>query len=107
MGFLESSYLADNEEFVRRVRVALVTAAKNVMAEDNTTKDHATRVIYAKKVIDNPDVQTRLAVHSIVTNVAIDSTLDKLAGRYQTSASDSDIQFTVDSLFNALAGIST
>lgn len=106
MAYLDSSYLADADDFRRRVQIALLTAAKDVMVEDNTVASHAERVVFAKKVLGDPEAQTSDVVKVVVTNPAIDATENKTGlGRYTTTASDSDIQFTINSLFNALAGV--
>ena len=109
MAYLNSSYLADSEDFRRRVEIALLNAVKDVMAENPTITNHGERVVYAKKVISDPTNETLKAIKLVITNTSISSSssLDKNLGRYTTTATDSDIQFTVNSLFNALAGIST
>jgi len=107
MAFFESTKLADADKFQRRVLYALLTSSKNIMAEPANVTNHADRAAFAEKVINTPS-QYVLSVSQIVTtNVAIDAVLNKETGAYETTASDPDIQFTVDSLFNALAGVST
>ena len=107
MAFLESGYLAEDVEFKKRVMIALLTAAKDIMAEVNTTTAHSQRVTYASKVIANPVDEAANATNLIVTNTSIVASFNKNITRYTTTATDSDIQFTVNSLFNALAGVST
>jgi hypothetical protein len=83
-----------------RVEYALMVAAVNIMAEVNTTPSHATRVIYATKVLTGT-ASIRSAVLAVLTNATI------AADATSASILDSDIQFAVNSVFNALAGVAT
>src|SRR5690242_15572620 len=99
MAFFESSKLAESDKFQRQVLIALLTACRNVVAEDAQTLDHAKRAAYASNVISNPTQYLSSASMLVATNPAIDSTLSKNTGAYETTASDSDVQFTVNSYF--------
>lgn len=92
--------IAGNDIYKRRVEYALFSAAVNVMSEVNTTPSHAARVTYGAKVLAG-QADVRAAVIASLTN----STL--AAANTADSIPDSDIQFAVNSLFNALAGIGT
>jgi len=106
MAYTDSYFLSTQQDFLGRVTIALLTAAIAVMAEDNTTTNHALRVTYAKKVLDDPDTYVRNAAKAVVTNVAISASFDKDNTHYTTTATDNDIQFTVNSMFDALSGVS-
>jgi hypothetical protein len=77
-----------------QVKVALIRSAVDVMAEDVKIDFHRQRRAFANQVLRSPDgfvTQFSLAV-AAQPGVKIDST-----------ASDDDVQFTVNSLFNAFA----
>lgn len=92
--------IRNDQAFAGRVEYALMVAAVNIMAEVNTTPNHASRVTYAKTVL-NGTAPIRSAVISVLTNSTIAAVADS------SSVVDSDIQFAINSLFNALAGVST
>jgi hypothetical protein len=100
MTFQSSADLATHNGFRERVRVAMVTAALNVAAETpsgNATLD-AKRAILATRVL-GPDQVAFLDSFSWVVgaNVSISITgLDTV---------DGDIQFAVNSGWNAVAGV--
>lgn len=85
--------LADTA-YVGRIRQALVKAAVAVMAEAANTTGHELRVAYARAVLGAPDDAGILAARAVVTNAGLDGT-----------DTDNDIEFTVNSMFNALAGV--
>lgn len=99
--------IATDEGFQARVKYYMFNAALAVVAEVNTTTAHATRVTYAQKILsESADV---LAMSICVLNNA---TIAAEADSTQTQASsfsipDSDINFAVNSCFNACAGVST
>ncbi len=93
MAYTDQSALAADAVFISRVKIALLTAAVAVMAEANTGAAWRTRKAYAHTCLMDPVTQGALAAQAVVTNVAI------------TGASlDSDILFTINTLFDALAG---
>lgn len=104
MAFIDSSRLADNDSFKRRIEIAMLTACKDVSAEDAQTPNHANRLELVKEILVDVDDYVELFTKLTVTNQAIPSVLNKDTGNWETSASDSDIQFTVNSLFDTVAG---
>ena len=86
--------VADN---VSHVRQCLCKAAVAVAAEDaSATAHHATRSAYAFAVLGNPTAAGTAAAFAVATNPGL-----------TTTPSDSDLEFTVNSMFNALAGVTT
>lgn len=92
--------IAGNEVYSRRVEYALYVAAVNVMSEDAGALEHAKRVTFATEVLSGR-ASIRSAVSASLTNPSLTSASNANA------ITDSDLQFTINSLFNALAGIGT
>ncbi len=92
MTFLEQADLAIEPNFLRRIRQASIGAAVNIQAELDTVTHHAERIQLARLVLNGtPDVIPRIAL-AVTTNVAV-----------TPQASDGDLQFTVNSLWDAFA----
>jgi len=92
MTFLEQASLAGEPNFLLRVRQASVAAAVQIQAEDPGATSHTARIAFAQLVLNGtPDVIPRVAL-AVVTNVSI-----------TPQSTDSDLQFTVNSLWNAFA----
>jgi hypothetical protein len=96
--------VADNGDFSSRVRHFLTKAAVSVMSEVGSTPSHAERVIYAKKVLDGT-ASVAQASRAVVTNATIQAAIQ--LGAADFGVVDGDIEFVVNSLFNALAGVAT
>jgi hypothetical protein len=94
MTFLAQSALANDEDFVARVTQAAVTAAKDIQAEAGDVAGHVKRTDYALQVLRSPQVFGPLFAQGVATNPAITG-----------ASTDNDIQFTVNSLWNAYAGV--
>lgn len=84
--------LAGDAGFLKKVERAIVTAAIDVKAENPATANHAARAVLATRVLGNPAASAAQMAIGVVTNVAISS-----------GSSDSDIQFTVNSQWDAYA----
>lgn len=97
MPFEDSSELAKNEVFRGRVQVAMSTAAKDIVGEVITSGDeekHRKRHLLGHAILLSPNNYLDAFVKAVVTNQVI------------TEASlDGDIQFTVNSVFDDLAGV--
>jgi len=104
-GFEEMQQIANRSEFLRRVEYALKKAAIAVMAEDGGTANHAERVVYATKVIDG-EASIAEASKGVVTNATLTSSGD-LSASPLFGISDGDLEFTVNSMFDAFAGVAT
>lgn len=97
--------IAANATFQGRVEYCLKKAAVAVMAEEAVTANHAERVVYAGKVLDG-DASIVEAAKAVVTNATLTASGDIDAGPL-FGISDGDLEFTVNSMFNALAGVAT
>jgi hypothetical protein len=91
--------------FQDRVKYAAVKAAVAVMAESAGTASHAQRVVYARSILAGLIDILSLAV-GVTTNTTILAELNPAAAP-NYGVPDADIEFTVNSLFNAYAGVST
>lgn len=98
MAYTDQATLADDATFRSRVRVAVATAAVQVMGEAKNTSDttFGKRQALAYEVLRSAAAGTLLEafVWATVANVAISG-----------GSSDSDIQFTVNSAWDDLAGV--
>lgn len=88
--------LVDDEAFRKRCIQAAVTAAIAVMAEPVETDGHSARVALAIQIIRSPDAWAYPVAVAAATNPAL-----------VKENTDADLQFTVNSHFNALAGHSS
>lgn len=93
MAFLDQYQLATDPVFISRVEIALAKSAVAVNSEDPTTVGHPVRVAYSKRVLDAPASAATAAAIAVVTNGAI-----------TPESPDDAIEFTLNSMFNALAG---
>lgn len=95
MTFSDSAYLARNPGFVDRVLIAMVTAAQQIGEEtQNVTTDHfRLRRALATNVLGDPNTWAPKFALAVVTNPVI-----------AISSADGDIQFTVNSMWDAIAG---
>lgn len=94
MALADQNDLAIYPPFVRKVTAAMVSAAVNVGAEayDGTQYKLTRRALVTKVLEDSPLWGSRFA-YAVASNpvIAVDS-------------SDNDIQFTVNSMWDAMAG---
>lgn len=101
--FIDMAIIAEQPSTRSRVEYCLKKAAVAVMAEAANTASHAERVAYAKKVLSGEASVAHVAL-AAMTN----STLTA-AGAVGTApnfgVSDGDLEFTVNSMFNAFAGV--
>lgn len=84
--------LSHDAIFLRRVQMIIQKSAIAVAAEDPATANHVQRLAYGNKVLMNPGGYAELMAQGVSTNAAISS-----------ASSDSDIEFTVNSQWNAYA----
>jgi hypothetical protein len=101
--FDDLNTIANNAGFQGRCLYALEVAAVAVMAEVNTTTQHFNRLTFARTVLNGSVTGLRVAL-AVLTNSTIAS--EAVAATTPDYAiPDGDIQFAVNSLYNALAGI--
>lgn len=94
MTYTAQATLAADAVFIARVTQAAISSAKDIMAEAGDTAGHLKRTEYAVQVLRSPQVFGPLMAQGVASNVAISA-----------GSTDSDIQFTVNSLWNAYAGV--
>lgn len=99
MNFEEQAALAADPVFQLRVRGAAIKSALAVMADvpDNTPEAieaHRKRAQLAREVLLDADRLARSLAPGVASNVAITA-----------ESSDSDIEFTVNSIWSAYAGV--
>lgn len=102
--------LAKSEDFIERVQFAAVKIALDVSAEAPATANHARRVAYARQVLQNPEQAARNMALGVAANTSISASVVSNgatgpARTATTTATDSDIEFTVSSIWNAYAGV--
>ena len=96
MSFRDSIDLAQSTAFVARVQGAMVKSAIAVAAEAPATAGHAVRVAWATQVLRDPAHYAARLAFGVAANAAI-----------TPESTDSDIEFTVNSLWDAYAGVVT
>ena len=102
----EASVIAGHRLWRDRVYYYRLRSAIAIMSEDPGTTSHAERVTYAKLVISGVQPIDDYAL-GVATNSTIQAALDPDAGSPTWGVPDNDVEFTVNSLINAFAGIST
>jgi hypothetical protein len=95
--------IAEHVTFLRRVEYCLKKAAIDVMAELATVDNHAERVAYATKVLTG-EASVGEYARAVVTNPTLTAGGD-ISSPPNMGISDGDLQYTVESMFNAHAGI--
>lgn len=93
--------VAAKPSFIARVNYAVVIAAVNVAAEDPATPNHAARVAFANTILIGGTAPG--AVNAVLANSTIAAESD--SSQRGENIPDGDLQFAVNSVFNALAGI--
>lgn len=93
--------IATQPDFQSRVAVALNSAAVSVYSESTSTTGHVARALYATKVLTG-----QYNLHAACFGVLVNSTIQSEAvqGTVGNAIPDSDIQFQINSIWNALAG---
>lgn len=101
----EAALIATEITWIDRVRYYRLYAAISVMNEDPLTPSHAERVLYAKAVINGQDNLEDYAL-GVATNDTVQAAMI-VDDAPDWGVTDAAMEFTVNSLFNAFAGIST
>ena len=94
MAFVDQIALSNDQNFRNRCEIAMIVAAQAVASEATSTVNHVNREALAKAIEDNPDAYVLAFTLGVVANPAI-----------TTASLDSDISFTVNSIFNGMAGV--
>ena len=85
----------DNHVLRKRVAVALVKAAVDVMNESPATEDHAQRMAWARRVVADPLGWAAKTIWKVLENATIQAA--------PLAATDSDVQFVVNSFVNTFS----
>lgn len=91
----------DDATFRRRVSYALTVAAINAYSEPTGVAGHVARAAFATKVL-----ASQFDLHGAVLGVLTNATIATEANSATpgNNVPDADIQFAINSIFNALAG---
>jgi hypothetical protein len=96
MPTLEEQYrLGADPTWRARCQSAGIQAATNVLAEDGATNGHAERAAFANKVMLQPSLQSQAMAFGVAAQPGITG----------AEATDSDILFTTNSLWDAWSGV--
>lgn len=79
-----------------RCQTAGLQASANVMSEDPSTVGHEQRIAYANRVMLNPSLESQAQAFGVAAQPGITG----------PEATDQDVLFTTNALFNAWAGVS-
>lgn len=93
-------FIATLTDLQNRVGIAMSSAAVAIYNESNTVTGHTARAAYATKVL-NGNYNLPAVCLAVLINSTIQSEAQNIAGN---NILDSDIQFQVNSIWNALAG---
>jgi hypothetical protein len=98
------SSIALSVDFSRRINMAAFNCALAVMAESANTPSHAQRVIFAATILAGNSPNLLLA-YGILNNTTIAAEAD-VSSPPGFAIPDGDLQFAMNSIFNAYAGVS-
>ena len=96
--------VAASDVFRSRVDFFLTKAAIAVMSESGATPNHAERVTYSLTILAGTANVSRAAL-ACMTNPTLSANANPNGA--EQGISDGDLEFTVNSVLNALAGVST
>lgn len=95
MTFEEAYALGSDPTWRARCQTAALQSAAAVMSEDDTTAGHAERTTYANRVLLNPSLESQAIAFGIAAQPGI-------TGK---DATDQDILFTTNALWDAWSGV--
>jgi hypothetical protein len=96
MAFIDQYTLAMDQSFINRVQMAMVKSAISVCNESPAADYHQPRSAWATQVLRDPSFYAARVAFGVTSNPVITA-----------QSSDSDIEFTVNSDWNAYAGVVT
>lgn len=96
MSFIDQFQLAQDGEFIGRVTMAMQKSANAIYSEAPSTPGHTQRAQFAVGVLAQPQTKGRQYSFSVASNPSITS-----------ESSDNDIEFTVNSMWDAWANADT
>lgn len=68
MALIDEFLVASDSKFIGRVTAAIIAAAHAILNEGSGTPNHANRIAFASKVIDNPNVYGALIAKGVATD---------------------------------------
>lgn len=95
MTFEEAHALGADPTWRARCQTAAIQSAANVLSEDPSTEGHASRAAFANKVMLQPSLQSQAMAFGVAAQPGITG----------PEATDQDILFTTNSLWDAWAGV--
>lgn len=95
MTFEEAYNLGSDPVWRGRCQTAALKSATSVMSEEDTTAGHAERTAFANKVLLSPALQSQAIAFGVAAQPGITD----------ENATDSDIEFTINSLWDAWSGV--
>lgn len=99
----EYAQIAEANGFQDRVRLFVHKAAHAVYSEGGAVANHALRIALADKILIG-DVNIRLWAYSCMTNATLQTNGQVEDANNVNGISDSDLEFVVNSIYNAYAG---
>jgi hypothetical protein len=95
--------------FMERVTTLMALVGGSVLQESGTTPYHQGRAFYAQKVISMPSQAAQQAGPILVMGVNITSTTtyDEVEKKATCTATDTQIQSQIQTMWNSFAGIDT
>lgn len=88
---------SSNDALNRKVRVAVFVAAETVRTENTGVANHANRLVWAKSVFANPDLEAKRMIWAVLAQNK-GATLAQITG-----ASDAAVQTAVDAAVDVFA----
>jgi hypothetical protein len=95
MTFEERYQLGADPTWRSRCQTAAIQSAANIISEDTSTVGHTERAAFANKVMLQPSLQSQAMAFGVAAQPGITG----------PEATDQDILFTVNSLWNAWSGV--
>lgn len=95
--YTELLFANENPDLRLKIKVACVVAAEQIRTEATSVTNHASRVVWAKKVFENPDSEANRMTWAVLAQnrAAPLSTI--------LSANDATVQTAVDAAVNVFA----
>jgi hypothetical protein len=95
--YTELLFANEDPDLKLKIKVACVVAAEQVRTEATSVTNHASRVVWAKKVFENPDAESSRMTWAVLAQNRASSLASIL------SATDSAVQTAVDAAINVFA----
>ncbi len=100
MSLINAAAFANNPDLIGPLVIAVTTASVNIMNEDPGTDHHRSRVELARKILANPRGEANRFRFAVATNPT-------LIAHEDMESAVGDLQYVVDSVYDAMAGIAT